>query len=108
MFLTLFAGFSARLLVYRQSMVLLIYLNVIAICGDSTRMFRALRQHRIVLLVIMLIRYMLVRDGRFAPVLLVNAPGQRNAINGLVIGATLDWAGSRVFLHARRRKMGIF
>ena len=39
------AGFSARLLVYRQFMVLLIYLNVIAICGDSTRMFRALRQH---------------------------------------------------------------
>ena len=45
MFLTLFVRFSARLLVYRQSMVLLIYLNVIAICRDSTRMFRALRQH---------------------------------------------------------------
>ena len=90
-------------------MVLLIYLNVIAICGDSKRMFRALRQHRIVLLVIMLIRYMLVRDGRFAPVkflLLVNAPGQRNAINGLVIGATLDWAGSRVSFTCSEEKNG--
>ena len=38
-------GIQRTVLVYRQSMVLLIYLNVIAICGDSTRMFRALCQH---------------------------------------------------------------